>query len=81
MIHCELLYVSVTKYMHEAAMRVTTDSNFVYDDADERCLCIVSQTQGLAFAFIQCVNAGESGTGTELKRYWGALMKKTLRNR
>ena len=54
-------------------MRVTTDSNFVYDDADERCLCIVSQTQGLAFAFIQCINAGDSGEGTELKRYWGSF--------
>ena len=54
-------------------MQVLTDSNLMFDDSDDRCLCIVSQAQGQLFAFIQCIDRGFDGNREELKRYWGTF--------
>lgn len=41
-------------------------NNLLYDDADSRCMCIISSACGQVYAFIQVIDLG-GGT----KRYWG----------
>ena len=52
-------------------MKVILDTNFVFDDSDERCLCLVSQAQGQLFAFIQCIDRSFDDEREVLQRYWG----------
>ncbi|OEF52470.1 hypothetical protein A1OW_23015, partial [Enterovibrio norvegicus] len=52
-------------------MRIETNTNLVYDEQHEKCLCITSQADGRAFAFVQCLDVGHDGKGERAKRYWG----------
>lgn len=54
-------------------MRIETDTRLVYDDGNEKCLCIHSQSEGRVWAFIQCIDIGNDGTSEHIKRYWGAF--------
>ncbi|WP_075881797.1 hypothetical protein [Vreelandella massiliensis] len=51
-------------------MRVQVNQ-MIYDEADDLCKCVLSQSQGKLFAFIQCIDTGMDGTARYTARYWG----------
>lgn len=53
-------------------MRINVNQ-LVYDDADALCKCILSESQGNLYAFIQCVDTGMDGNARYTARYWGAF--------
>ena len=52
-------------------MRVETDNALVYDGDDPLCFFILAATQGMDFAFVQCLDVGWEGGQRNPKRYWG----------
>lgn len=54
-------------------MRVEV-GNMVFDDTDGQCLCILAQSEGKLFAFLQVLDLGAAHARFErsmTKRYWG----------
>lgn len=46
-------------------------NGLVYDDSDDLCLCLLSQSQGKLYAFLQVIDTGMDGEQRFTKRYWG----------
>ncbi|PXW50388.1 hypothetical protein DFO55_12459 [Grimontella sp. AG753] len=39
-------------------------NGLLYDESNRQCLCILNQSQGLTYAFIQCLDVGMDGRET-----------------
>lgn len=52
-------------------MRVATFTGLVYDEADPKCLCHLSTSQGKTFGFVQALDTGFDGQQQHFARYWG----------
>lgn len=51
-------------------------NGLLYDESNRQCLCILNQSQGLTYAFIQCLDVGMDGRETPItKRYWGQFLR------
>ncbi|HHH1744445.1 TPA: hypothetical protein ACPY9J_004079 [Yersinia enterocolitica] len=53
-------------------MRIETNTNLVFDDSLKECKCILSESQGKVYAFIQALDVGMLEAPLPV-RYWGAF--------
>lgn len=55
-------------------MRIETGSNLVFDDTLSECKCILAESQGKLYAFVQALDIGLPQSRLEKPmpiRYWG----------
>lgn len=48
----------------------------IYDDSDELCQCVLAQSQGKLYAFLQVIDSGIDGKARFTARYWGEYSHK-----
>lgn len=53
------------------AKQVTADNNLTYHPDDPLCQCILSESCGTLYAFVQCLDTGMEGNDRWPVRYWG----------
>jgi len=47
-------------------------NGLVFDKANPKCKCLLSEAQGQVYAFVQCLDTGMDGQENGIiKRYWG----------